>query len=85
MAYAANHNHQKAIEDYTSALSLGIAPNILIERGEEYLKSGDYQNALNDFNNVMRMSGESAQARFGRAQCNYQLHDYDHVIEIVRL
>jgi tetratricopeptide (TPR) repeat protein len=81
MAYAANRNHQKAIEDYTTALGLGIVPNMLIERGEEYLKGGDYQNALDDFNHVMRTKGESLQARFGRAQCNYQLHDYDHVIE----
>jgi tetratricopeptide (TPR) repeat protein/Zn-dependent protease with chaperone function len=81
MAYAASHNHQKAIEDYTAALNLGMVPNILVERGEEYLKSGDYQSALNDFNDVMRLKGQSLPARFGRAHCYYQLHDYDHVIE----
>jgi tetratricopeptide (TPR) repeat protein len=81
MAYAANQNHQKAIEDYTSALSFGLVPNILVERGEEYLKCGDYEHALNDFNDVMRLKGQSLPARFGRAQCYYQLHDYDHVIE----
>jgi tetratricopeptide (TPR) repeat protein len=81
MVYAASQNHQKAIEDYTSALSFRVVPNILEERGEEYLKSGDYQHALSDFNETLRLKSGSSLARFGRAKCYYQLHDYDHVIE----
>lgn len=80
MAYAGKLDHEKAIEDYTTAVSFGIAPNILVERGEEYLKIGDYQKALTDFNRVMQIKGESVPARLGRAQCYYQLQDYDHTI-----
>jgi len=72
MAYDANGEYEKEIDDYTAALALkGVERNaqgaVLAMRGDVHLRLGNPKDAIADFDRALVLDPELFQAHFGRA------------------
>ncbi len=63
--------------------SIGPVTNVaaLIERGTKYNLNSDYDRAIADFNEAIRLDPNSAAAFYGRAAVYYNMGDYDRAIQ----
>ncbi len=70
-------NVDEAIADLTTAIDSGNASvDTYILRGEAYMQSGDYRNAMADFDSVLEHDPQNAVAFYDRALLNTRLEDY---------
>ena len=49
--------------------------------GSVYLENGDYQRAIWNFDNALRLEPENPDAHYGRAEGNFGLERYEQAIE----
>ena len=69
---------EDAIVDLTAAIDSGEATDeLFILRGEAYMQSASFGNALNDFNMAIDMNPSSSVAYYDRALLNTRLDDYN--------
>ncbi len=63
--------------------SIAPANNVaaLIERGTKYNLNSDYDRAIADFNQAIRLDANSAAAFYGRAAVYYNMGDFDRAIQ----
>jgi len=66
-----------AIIDLNAAIDANATANVYTLRGEAYMQTGDYQNALNDFNSALEIDGMNSVAFYDRALLNMRLENYD--------
>lgn len=67
MVKAQQGDYEKAIEDYTQALT--VNPNYVgayLNRGSAYANLGNYSKAITDFNQALRINPNSAEAYYNR-------------------
>jgi len=77
-AYEGKREFDKAISDYTQAISL--LPNdvaLRISRGRTYLAHGDTNEAINDFTEVIRLNADAATAYIYRGFAYQKKGDWD--------
>jgi tetratricopeptide (TPR) repeat protein len=65
-----------AIEDFTQSLNLYKMPVAYLKRGFAELVSEDYNSALNDMNESIKMNPALFRAYFGRAVCRFEMKDF---------
>lgn len=65
-----------AVADLTTAIESGAGVDAYILRGEAYMQTADYRNALNDFNSAIEQDPVNAIAYYDRALLNMRLEDY---------
>ena len=65
-----------SIEDLTQSLTLVENGNTFMKRGFGYLFSSQYPLALQDFNDVLRISPSNREAIFGRGVARFEMEDY---------
>ena len=69
---------EDAIIDLTTAIDSGNpTDDMYILRGEAYMQSANYQNALEDFNMAIEINPTSSVAFYDRALLNTRLEDYN--------
>lgn len=66
---------EDAIADLTAAIDAGAGVDAYILRGEAYMQSGDYRNAMENFNMALERDSESAVAYYDRALLNIRLEN----------
>ena len=66
-----------AIADLNAAIDENAASNTYALRGEAYMQTGDYQNALNDFDKAIEIDGMNAVAFYDRSLLNTRLENYE--------
>ncbi|MBO5704502.1 MAG: tetratricopeptide repeat protein [Alphaproteobacteria bacterium] len=70
-------NIDEAVADLTTAIDSGSASvDTYILRGEAYMQSGDYRNAMADFDAALEKDSQNAVAFYDRALLNTRLEDY---------
>ena len=66
-----------AIADLNAAIDANASSNTYALRGEAYMQTGDYQNALTDFDSAIEMDGMNAIAFYDRSLLNTRLENYE--------
>ena len=66
-----------AIASLNAAIDANASSNTYTLRGEAYMQTGDYQNALNDFDSALKIDGMNAVAFYDRSLLNTRLENYD--------
>lgn len=70
-------NMDDAIADLTTAIDGGVASvDTYILRGEAFMQTGDYRNAMADFDAVLERDPQNAVAYYDRSLLNTRLEDY---------
>ena len=69
-----------AIGDLDAAIDSNASSSMYALRGEAYMQTGDYQNALNDFNSAIEIDGMNAVAFYDRALLNMRLENYENAL-----
>lgn len=77
-------DHQGAIEDYTKSIALVKNATTYLKRGYSYLLIQDYQSALIDMNEALKMAPVMDKAYFARAVCRFELQDFKTAEEDLR-
>ncbi len=70
-------NIEEAIAELNTAVESNATSNIYALRGEAYMQMGDYQKALEDFDDAIEMDALNAIAFYDRALLNTRLENYD--------
>jgi len=65
-----------AIADFTKALNLYKTPLAFLRRGYAELVKEDYDNALNDMNEALKMDPKLEKAYFGRGICHFEQQNF---------
>jgi tetratricopeptide (TPR) repeat protein len=85
MYRAAGYSHigqyQRAIEDYTQALTLDPTADTYYRRGSAYYELGDYQHAIEDYTRALALRPKDAEIYESRGKAYQKLADYEHCIE----
>lgn len=82
--YLESENYQKAIFDYTQAISLSPQPenkDAYFHRGICYYKLNYYHKAIADYNLVIYLDTQYADAYFNRGDCYYALNNHQKAFE----
>ena len=80
-AYAAKQDWDRAIADYTSALSFDPkSATIVSARAVAYRGKGDFDHALAEYAVVLGANPRNVEANLGRGEIYYLKGDYDHAI-----
>ena len=65
-----------AIEDFTQSLNLYKIPGAYLKRGFAELLKEDYNSAINDMNETIKMNPNLEKAYFGRGICYFEKQDF---------
>jgi tetratricopeptide (TPR) repeat protein len=65
-----------AIKDFTQSLNLYKMPGAYLKRGYAELLKEDYNSALNDMNETIKMNPNLEKAYFGRGICHFEQEDF---------
>jgi len=65
-----------AIEDFTQSLLLYKLPIVYLKRGYAELLKEDYNSAINDMNETIKMNPTLDKAYFGRGVCHFEQKDF---------
>ena len=68
--------HQNAIDDYSEALKIKPSSEIFFKRGEIYFFKGDYESAIADYTETLRLDPEYADAYLWRGMSWLAKKDY---------
>jgi tetratricopeptide (TPR) repeat protein len=76
--------YARAIEDFNTALQLDMKPElttkIYLNRGTAHFRNQDFDQAENDFNEVIALDPKNAAAYHGRGMVKYELNQYEEAI-----
>ena len=82
MAYFAMGSHQRALKDFSSAISYDPESDRgYANRGLCYRVLKRYERALQDFNQALQINPSRSDSYFGRAQTCYDMQQYDQALE----
>jgi len=68
-AYYGREDYDKAVFDFTEVLHARPVADIYLVRGRAYEFTGDYQSALGDYGNVIKLNGNDSRAYYYRSGC----------------
>nr|MBQ0091094.1 tetratricopeptide repeat protein [Candidatus Enterousia merdequi] len=74
-------NIDEAIIDLNAAIDKNASSNLYALRGEAYMQTGNYQNALTDFDSAIEMDGMNAIAFYDRSLLNTRLENYEEALK----
>ena len=69
-------DHQGAIEDFTKSIALNKNATVYLRRGYSYLLLQNYQAAILDMNEVIKIAPNLDKAYFARAVCRFEMQDF---------
>ncbi len=82
MAYFAMGSHQRALKDFSSAISYDPeSDRSYANRGLCYRVLKKHERALRDFNQALQINPSRPDSYFGRAQTCYDMRQYDQALE----
>ena len=79
-----NKNYEAAVADYSALIEVENKPNNYFNRALSYMRLENWEKAMGDLSQVLKMDAEHAEAYYNRSNVYLQLKDNDNACADMR-